>query len=205
MASDRHVHLVVQEATVQEDIALLLRSAAFEVETYDSGLAFMDRLAVAQVGCVLLNIHLPGIDGLEVLRRMNFAGSKLPVIILDGHDLPLAVEAIKAGAAGFLEKPYDRETILAALEDGFERLDTGTFEHAARDAAVEAVARLTPREREVMQGLLAGHGNKLIARNLDVSHRTVELHRSNLMEKLGAKGLSGAVRIAIAAGLTPAE
>jgi len=204
MSRDRTVHVVVQEKAARDALALLLRDAAYGVETYASGLIFMDGLAKAKLGCVLLNIHMPGIDGLEVLRLMNLAGSRLPVIILDGHDLPLAVEAIKAGAVGFLEKPYDPETVLAALEEGFERLESGRMEHAVRDAAMEAVARLTPREREVLQGLLAGQGNKLIARCLSLSHRTVELHRSHMMEKLGVKGLSGAVRIAIAGGLEPA-
>lgn len=198
------VHLVVQETAARDSFAQFLRSEAFGVETYASGQIFMDQLAEAKPGCVLLNIHMPGIDGLEVLRLMNLAGSRLPVIILDGHDLPLAVEAIKAGAVGFLEKPYDRETVLSALEEGFERLESGSVAHAVRDAAVLAVSRLTPREREVLQGLLAGHGNKLIARYLSLSHRTVELHRSHMMEKLGVKGLSGAVRIALAGGLEPA-
>lgn len=204
MDPDRTVHVVVQEATERDRLAKLLRGEAYGVETYASGQIFVDGLAEAKAGCVLLNTHMPGLDGLEVLRLMNLAGSRLPVVILDGHDLPLAVEAIKAGAVSFLEKPYDPETLLSALEEGFERLASGSVEHAVRDAAHVAVGRLTPREREVLQGLLAGHGNKLMARYLSLSHRTVELHRSHMMDKLGVTSLSGAVRIALAVGLEPA-
>lgn len=204
MDRDRTVHVVVQEAAERQGFAHLLRSEDFAVVTYASGQIFLEGLPEAKPGCVLLNIHMPGLDGIEVLRRMNLAGSRLPVIILDGHDLPLAVEAIKAGAVGFLEKPHDPETLLSALEEGFERLASGSVEHAVRDAAHLAFGRLTPREREVLQGLLAGHGNKLIARYLSLSHRTVELHRSHMMDKLGVTSLSGAVRIALAVGLEPA-
>lgn len=204
MPRERCVHVVDDDEAARESVGLLLRSIGYRVETYPSGMAFLARLPVAP-GCLLLDIQMPDMDGMEVQRRLNVAGIKLPVIILTGRaDVPLAVQAMKAGAVEFLEKPYTEETLSAALQEGFQRLEAPPGGPAG-ETARRAVSRLTPREREVLQGLLSGQPNKLIARELSVSPRTVELHRANMMEKLGARGLSGAVRIALAAGLDPAH
>lgn len=149
----------------------------------------------------MLNIHMPEIDGLEIQRRMNAAGYGLPVIVLDGDDLPCAVAAMKLGAVEYLVRPYGSEAVRAALEEGFNRLESSRAADAVAEAARNAIAKLTPRERDVLMAMLAGSSNKEIGRGLEISPRTVELHRANLMEKVGARGLSGVIRIALDAGL----
>lgn len=204
MPLERIVHVVDDDEAARESLGLLLRSFGYTVETYESGLVFLERLPEAMSGCVLLDIHMPGIDGLEVQRQLNERRTRMAVVILTGKaDVPLAVRAMKAGAVEFLEKPYRNDELLSALDEGFHRLDTG-LAIRADEAARAQVERLTRREREVLRGMLAGQPNKLIARDLGLSHRTVELHRAKLMDKLGARGLSGAVRIALAAGMSPA-
>lgn len=204
MPHERIVHVVDDDEAARESLGLLLRSFGYTVETYESGTAFLERLPDAMAGCVLLDIHMPGIDGLEVQRRLNERRTRMAVVVLTGKaDVPLAVRAMKAGAVEFLEKPYRNDELLGALDEGFHRLDTGLGIQSDATAR-EQVERLTRREREVLRGMLAGQPNKLIARDLGLSHRTVELHRAKLMDKLGARGLSGAVRIALAAGMSPA-
>ncbi len=161
-----------------------------------------DPIFAKAFGCVLLDLRMPGMDGLAVQREMAARGIKLPVVVVTAHgDVALAVQAMKAGACDFIEKPYDADVILQAAEAALAR---GDEERArARDAeeAASRVAALTPREAEVLQGLVAGQSNKVIAFDLGVSPRTVEVHRANLMAKLGARNLSEAVRIALSAGL----
>lgn len=205
----RHAYVVDDEGAVRRSLSLLLRSAGFEARAFDSGEAFL-RAAAAPgglpYGCVLLDMRMPGLDGLAVQREMAARGLRLPVVVVTAHgDVSLAVQAMKSGAADFIEKPYDDEAILRAAGAALAR---GDEERARARAGAEAAARvatLTPREREVLEGLVAGQANKEIARSLGVSHRTVEIHRANLMEKLGARGLSEAVRIALSAGLEAAD
>lgn len=198
MPRERHVHVVDDDRTARESVALLLRARGYQVETYASGLNLLASLPVFP-GCLLLDTHMPAMDGLKLQRRLNAEDVRLPVIMMTGHpDLREAVEAMKAGAVEFLEKPFAEAELLAALDAGFERLE---MDHpSATETARRAISRLTPREREVLQGLLSGLPNRSIAKDLSLSPRTVELHRANMMEKLGARGLSGAVRIALAAG-----
>jgi two-component system response regulator FixJ len=205
MPRERIVHVVDDDEAARESLGLLLRSFGYTVETYESGTVFLERLPDAMAGCVLLDIHMPGVDGLEVQRQLNEKRVRMAVIVLTGRaDVPLAVRAMKAGAVELLEKPYRNDELLPALDEGFRRLETGLGARADDELARQQVERLTRREREVLRGLLAGQPNKLIARDLGLSHRTVELHRAKLMDKLGARGLSGAVRIALAAGMSPA-
>lgn len=202
MPIDRVAYVVDDEATVRRSLALLLRSAGFAVQDFDCGAAFLHAAAALPFGCVLLDLRMPGMDGLAVQREMAARGIKLPVVVVTAHgDVALAVQAMKAGACDFIEKPYGDETILQAAEAALAR---GDEERArARDAedATARVAALTPRETEVLQGLVAGKANKVIAFDLGVSPRTVELHRANVMAKLGARSLSEAVRVALSAGL----
>ena len=204
MPTDRVAYVVDDESTVRRSLALLLRSAGFAVRDFDRGEAFLRAVAEGTLpfGCVLLDLRMPGMDGLAVQREMAARGAKLPVVVVTAHgDVALAVQAMKAGACDFIEKPYDAETILQAAEAALAR---GDEERArARDAEDPAarVAALTPREVEVLQGLVAGRPNKIIAFDLGVSPRTVEIHRANVMAKLGARSLSEAVRIALSAGL----
>lgn len=205
MPGKRWVHLVVHDAALRSSLAKSIEALECRVQVYDSSRAFLAELGGVVPGCVILDIHMPEIDGLEVQRRMNAADLTLPIIVLGGHDVARAVEAMKLGAMEYLERPYTAEALQAALEEGFHRLANGRAVEAIVAAARETIARLTPREREVLLGLMAGCANKQIARDLVVSPRTVELHRANMMEKVGARGLSGVIRIAVAAGMDPAD
>ena len=197
------VHVVDDEASVRRSLTMLLQAAGVGTQAHESGEAFLrtDPRSLT-FGCVLLDIRMPGMDGLSVLRTMNARGLRLPVVVVTAHgDVPLAVEAMKAGACDFVEKPYTAATILGAVEAALSRGDEAMAQ--ARDAteAAARIAALTPRELQVLHGLVAGRQNKVIALDLGLSPRTVEIHRANLMGKLQAGSLSEAVRIALAAGL----
>lgn len=199
-SSERIVHVVDDDEAVRRSAALLLEKAGYHVETYASGRKFLNAVGQAKPGCVLLDLRMPDIDGLAVQRALAVGGYDWPVIVLTAHgDVGTAVLAMKAGAVDFIEKPYDRATLFAAIEGAFERFRQ-SGEQAQRVAvARDLVARLSRRERDVLEGLLAGLPNKAIAFNLGISPRTVEIHRAHMMEKLQARSLSDALRIAIAA------
>ena len=184
----------------------MLRKAGHSVETYASGVQFLKTATREMHGCVLLDVRMPEIDGLEVQARLAERGIMLPVIMLTGHgDVTLAVRAVKAGAIEFLEKPFERTALLAAIDEALSqagRNDRGQL--AAAEASVR-LAALTARERDVLDGMVLGRPNKLIAFDLSIATRTVEVHRANLMEKLAARSLSDVLRIAFAAGLGEAH
>ena len=205
----RVVHVVDDDAAVRRSLALLLRSAGFAVEVHESGDMFLRAAAAPgglRFGCVLLDLRMPGTDGLAVQREMAARGLGLPVVVVTAHgDVPLAVQAMRAGASDFIEKPYGGEAIIRAADAALAR---GEEERARAREAAEAAARvsaLSPREADVLRGLVAGRQNKVIARDLGISPRTVEIHRANLMEKLAAGSLSEAVRTALAAGFDPGQ
>ncbi|WP_431266953.1 response regulator transcription factor [Dankookia sp. P2] len=202
-AAPRVVHVVDDEAVVRRSLALLLQSAGLEPQCHASGEAFLGAATEGLAfGCVLLDIRMPGVDGMAVLRALAERGLQLPVIVVTAHgDVTLAVAAMKAGACDFIEKPYAADALLHAVDAALRR-GAGTLDRA-RDAteAATRLAALTPRETEVLKGLVAGQQNKAIALDLGLSPRTVEIHRANLMAKLRAGSLSEAVRIALAAGL----
>ncbi|MEN2786082.1 response regulator transcription factor [Sphingomonas qilianensis] len=204
--TSRTVHIVDDDEAIRQSIGFTLRKAGYDVETYASGIQFLKQASRSRLGCVLLDVRMPEIDGLEVQARLAAQGIMLPIVMLTGHgDVTLAVRAIKAGAIEFLEKPFERTALLAAIDEALR--------HAGRDdraqlAAAEATVRLaalTARERDVLEGMVVGQPNKLIAYELDIATRTVEVHRANLMEKLSARSLSDVLRIAFAAGLGEAE
>ncbi|HEX3365518.1 response regulator transcription factor [Phenylobacterium sp.] len=202
MPSRRTLHIVDDDDDVRESAALLLDASGYSVTTYSSGFEFLERLDPTIPACVLLDIHMPQMDGLEVQRRLAERGVAFPVIVLTGRgDISIAVQAMKRGAFEFLEKPYLNEILLEAATDAFAKLEAVTEDRAVTAEAKAGVARLTAREKEVLQGLLAGLPNKLIAYELEISVRTVEIYRANVMDKLNAKSLSTAVRIALAAGV----
>jgi two-component system response regulator FixJ len=206
MTQFRTVHIVDDDDAVRESAAILLDSAGYDVITHTSGVAFLEALDGQPLGCVLLDIHMPGLTGLQVQGQLRSRGLDWPVIVLTGQgDVGIAVQAMKNGAFEFLEKPYKNETLLDTLADAFDGLEE---RHQASTRVLEAralIETLTPRELQVMRGLLAGLPNKLIAYELDLSVRTVEIYRANVMGKLKARGLSTAVRIALAAGVQPLE
>ena len=194
------VHLVDDEAAIRRSAGFMLKTSGYRVKSYESGLELLKDLGELDQGSILLDIRMPGMDGLEVQQALRDKGVMLPVIIMTGHgDVSLAVKAMKAGAIDFIEKPFEKATLLGAIEQGVQRLRQ---EEAGRDLAGEAVVRLqalTARERDVLDGLAKGLPNKTIAYDLGISPRTVEIHRANMMAKLGVRSLSEALRIAFAA------
>jgi two-component system, LuxR family, response regulator FixJ len=194
------VHLVDDDEAIRRSAGFMLKTSGFQVKTYESGIELLKDAASLDPGCILLDIRMPGMDGLEVQRKLQDKGVSLPVIIMTGHgDVTLAVQAMKAGAVDFIEKPFEKAALLDALGEGIDRLKRGeASKDRMRDAATRLQA-LTPREREVLDGLAQGLPNKTIAYDLGISPRTVEIHRANLMTKLGVRSLSEALRIAFAA------
>lgn len=198
----RTVHIVDDDEAIRQSVGFLLRKAGYAVETYPAGTPFLKAVTRETRGCVLLDVRMPDLDGFAVQARLAQTGIALPVIMLTGHgDVTLAVRAIKAGAIEFLEKPFERSALLAAIESALAHAARSDREHLAAAGAVVRLAALTPRERDVLDGMVLGRPNKLIAYDLDIATRTVEVHRANLMEKLAARSLSDVLRIAFAAGL----
>lgn len=197
----RTVHVVDDDEAIRHSIGFMLRKAGYTVLTYPSGTEFLKALTRATQGCVLLDVRMPDIDGLEVQARLAAQGIMLPVIMLTGHgDVTLAVRAVKAGAIEFLEKPFERAALLAAIDEALEQARRTDRGQLASAEAVVRLAALTERERDVLAGMVLGRPNKLIAFDLGIATRTVEVHRANLMEKLSARSLSDVLRIAFAAG-----
>jgi two-component system, LuxR family, response regulator FixJ len=202
--ADGKVYLVDDEPAVRRSVAFMLKTAGHDVESFESGEAFLKVAAGLAPGCVLLDVRLGGMDGLAVQEQLRERGIVMPVIIITGHgDVGLAVRAMRAGAVDFIEKPFEKSAIVAAIasaqlhNDGRERLQV-----MAREASTQLNV-LTPRERDVLAGLVDGQSNKVIAYDLGISPRTVEIHRANLMTKLGVESLSDALRIAFMARLGP--
>lgn len=199
-SGDRLVHLVDDDAGIRRSVGFMLRTSGHRVETYESGLELLSKARDLDEGCILLDIRMPGMDGLEVQQALQEKGVRLPVVIMTGHgDVGLAVRAMKAGAVNFIEKPFEKELLLSSLEEGYRRLtQKEVTQDQGRDAAIRLHA-LTPRERDVLDGLANGLPNKTIAYDLGISPRTVEIHRANLMNKLEVRSLSEALRLAFAA------
>ena len=198
----RTIHVVDDDEAIRHSVGFMLRKAGFRVETYISGSAFLKVVGRETRGCVLLDVRMPEIDGLEVQARLATMGISLPIIILTGHgDVTLAVRAVKAGAIEFLEKPFERSALLKAIEEALDHAARGERSHLASADALVRLAALTARERDVLDAMVLGRPNKLIAYDLDIATRTVEVHRANLMDKLGCRSLSDVLRIAFAAGL----
>ena len=201
---DRTVHVVDDDSAVRRSLERLLDAAGFHAVSYQSPAAFLNAASGLSAGCVLLDIRMPGVDGLEVQARLNRLRVNLPVIVMTGHgDVPSAVRAMKAGAVDFLEKPFDDETLLNAIGGAFAKASRliGGDREAVR--AAQRIATLSPREREVLDALLAGRPNKVIAFDLNISVRTVEVHRARMMERLGTKQFADAIRLAVMATLAP--
>jgi len=202
MTQSRLIHIIDDEESVRRSAGFMLKTSGFAVQTWASGVAFLKEVRHLDTGCILLDVRMPEMDGPEVQRTLHERGVTMPVIILTGHgDISVAVQAMKAGAVDFIEKPFEKSVLLAAIGAAFERLDaSGEAVSRASEASI-LLRALTPREREVLDGLAQGLPNKTIAYDLGISARTVEVHRANVMLKLGARSLSDALRIAFAAGM----
>ena len=197
--SELVVYVVDDDEAMRDSLAFLLGAAGFSVQTFESAALLLDVLPDSPGGCLVSDVRMPGMDGMELLRRLKATHPGLPVVLVTGHgDVPLAVEAMKLGAADFVEKPFDDERLIEAIRAA---LSGATRDKDPNGEIASRVASLSPRERQVMDGLVAGLSNKSIARVHEISPRTVEVYRANLMAKMQAANLSELVRMAIRGGL----
>jgi two-component system, LuxR family, response regulator FixJ len=203
MPSDKAVvHVIDDDEAMRESLAFLLGAVGMEVRTYESALGFLDVAPNAEAGCVITDVRMPGLSGVDLLRRLRELKLGIPVIVITGHgDVPLAVEAMKIGALDFLEKPFDDEVLLASVRSALNQLDQDQRRQGERNEIERRLAALSNRERDVLEGLVSGHANKQIAYDLGISPRTIEIYRANLMTKMQAASLSDLVRMALIAGI----
>jgi two-component system, LuxR family, response regulator FixJ len=199
MSADRLVHIVDDDTAVRRSLERLLFAAGFEAISYESAPAFLDAAPKLSSGCLLLDIRMPGMDGFELQARLNDFNFRVPIVVITAQgDVSTAVRAMKAGAVDFVEKPYDDEVLINSIEAALARVSELDRSREAAEAAAR-IASLSPREREVLEALMAGHANKVIAFDLGISVRTVEVHRARMMERLGTTQLAEAVRLAVMA------
>jgi len=199
MPSEATVHIIDDDDAVRHSLEFLLKTANIEVYSYDSGEAFLEKMQTTE-GCVVTDIRMPGISGLDLMVRMKERHLNMPVIVITGHgDVPLAVEAMKLGATDFLEKPFDDDALLAAVNAALNRYRHEGARAAEKAQISERLASLTNRERQVLDSLVMGHPNKIIGYDLGISARTVEIYRANVMTKMQASSLSDLVRMSLIA------
>lgn len=197
-----YIHLVDDDEAIRHSASFMLRHAGYRVKTYEDGVTFLKSADGLEQGCILLDVRMPIMDGLEVLDQLGQRGVDVPVIILTGHgDVSVAVEAMKKGAIDFIEKPYEKHTLITAIKGGLERTEDKAGQARREDSAKARLNILTPRETDVLECLVDGMTNKAIAETYAISARTVEIHRANLMEKLEADSLSAVLKVAFAAGI----
>jgi len=200
------VHVIDDDEASRQSLEFLLQTADIEVETYASAAAFLDRVAGIGASCIITDVRMPGMSGIDLLRRLKDLKIEAPVIVITGHgDIALAVEAMKIGATDFLEKPFDDEVLLASVRSALRQRDADEKRNAERAEVESRLAALSNRERDVLTGLVAGRANKQIAYELGISPRTVEIYRANLMNKMQAGSLSDLVRMALVVGMLGAE
>ena len=201
MATDHVVHVIDDDVEVRQSLAFLLSTAGLAVRVHESALAFLKILPTVTEGCVVTDIRMPGMNGLELQQHLREHQSRLPVIVMTGHgDVALAVEAMKAGAIDFIEKPFDDEVLLSAIRAALAHRAVASERQARMAAVQERLAKLSEREREVLDRLINGKANKVIAYELGISPRTVEVYRANVMTKMQADSLSELVRMALMNG-----
>ncbi|MCG7391559.1 response regulator transcription factor FixJ [Microvirga sp. ACRRW] len=204
MPSEAIVHVVDDDLAVRQSLSFLLASDGLPVRIHESASAFLDHVEVATGGCIVTDVRMPGIDGIEFLKRLKSRGFTLPVIVMTGHaDVPLAVEAMKEGAIDFIEKPFDDDLFLAAVRAALKRQEKHAHQDAQTAEVRARVQALSERESQVLEGLVAGKANKVIAYDLGISPRTVEIYRANVMSKMQASSLSELVRMALLVGARP--
>jgi len=202
MSSKALVHVIDDDEAARDSLEFLLRSARIEVRTHESAVAFLKAVPSISAGCIITDVRMPDMTGVDLLRHLRDRRVAVPVIVITGHgDIALAVEAMKMGAVDFLEKPFDDDVLLASVRSALTRSEKDArlgVEHAELN---DRIATLSNREREVLEGLVAGHPNKIIAYDLGISPRTVEIYRANVMTKMKAPSLSELVRMALIAGV----
>lgn len=201
--ADYTVHIVDDEEPVRKSLAFLLTMAGFTVRVHESATTFVDAAPSIRNGCLVTDLRMPDMSGVELLRQLGAMPAHIPSIVITGHgDVPMAVAAMKAGALDFIEKPFEDEVLIEAIKRAAAKLSS---EPGGEDVAAirTRLERLSEREREVLSGVVAGLPNKTIAYDLDISPRTVEVHRANVMSKMEARSLPELVRMALAAGFGP--
>ena len=198
MASSEVVHVIDDDADVRQSLAFLLSTAGIAVRVHESAIAFLQALPTIEGGCIVTDVRMPGMDGLALQRRLKADKSSIPVIVMTGHgDIALAVEAMKAGAVDFIEKPFDDDALIGAIKTALSRGRESSERRSAASVVRDRLKLLSDRERQVLDGLVAGKPNKIIAYDLGISPRTVEIYRANVMTKMQADSLSALVRMAL--------
>jgi two-component system response regulator FixJ len=202
MSSSENVYVIDDDPAMRDSLDFLLGSAGFTVRIFESALSFLDVLSELRFGCIVSDVRMPHLDGIELLHRLKAGSKKLPIIIMTGHgDIPLAVEAMKLGALDFLEKPFEDERLIAMINVALRQQVNDVQNETVAAELAARIETLSPRERQVMDGLVAGLSNKLIAREYGISPRTIEVYRANVMTKMQAGSVSELVRQAIRGGL----
>ncbi len=203
--ASHYVYIVDDDRDVRRSLSFMLGASQMHSHPFGSGEDFLDAVPDLQPGCVLLDLRMPKMDGFQVLDELAKREVDWPVIVMTGHgEVPIAVRAMKAGALDFVEKPFSEASLMSCFETAFALLDRSAESGQQKQAALQRVRRLTVRETEVLQGLLAGESNRQLAGRLGISLRTVEMHRANMMESLEVKSLAEALTLSIEAGLKPA-
>src|SRR6202158_3961017 len=196
------VYVIDDDEAMRDSLDFMLGTADFHVTLFESAHKFLDTLSSIEFGCVVSDVRMPGIDGIELLKRLKASPSLFPDVIMTGHgDVPLAVEAMKLGAADFVEKPFEDDRLIGMIDAALKKAEPGVKSEAITLEIASRIATLSPRERQVMDGLGAGLSNKLIARDYDIRPATIEVYRANVMTKMQAASLSELVRLAIRAGV----
>ncbi len=202
MLNERIVHVVDDDPAFRRSVEVLLESAGFATCAYASALVVLDAASQLSGGCILLDIQMPGMNGLELQARFNELGIRLPVIVMTGQgDVATAVQAMKAGAIDFIEKPFADDLLLSTIETALATAAGRASRKRTIGDAAALIAMLSPRERQVLEGILAGRSSKMIAHDFGISTRTVEVHRARMLERLGTRGIAEAIRLAVMAGL----
>ncbi|MBN7769706.1 response regulator transcription factor [Marinobacter daepoensis] len=192
------VYVVEDDEAVRDSLELLLKSDGKPVKPYESASAFLKDYSDKMAGCIVLDIRMPGMDGMELQKKLNDKHSILPIIFVTGHgDVPMAVDAMKEGAVDFIQKPYREEALLEKIEAALEQDREQRKSLDEKQEIIRRVKSLTPREREIMDRMIAGQANKVIAIELEISQRTVEIHRSRVMHKMGTHSLAHLVRMVL--------
>jgi len=196
--SQQIVYIVEDDEAVRDSLEMMLVSMEHKVETFPTANAFLESYSEAMAGCIVLDIRMPGMDGMELQKELNSRNSILPIIFVTGHgDVPMAVEAMQLGAIDFIQKPYREQELLEKIKAALE-LDAEQRESLTeKKEIIRRLEELTPREKEIMDMMIEGHANKVIAIDLDISQRTVEIHRSRVMHKMGTHSLAHLVRMVL--------
>ena len=206
MPFESTVHVIDDDEAIRDSLTFLLRTARLDVLSYPSATAFLEALPEANLSCVITDVRMPGMSGIDLLRHLRERKISVPVIVITGHgDIPLAVEAMRIGAIDFLEKPFDDEVLIASVKTALRQKEGEAKRHGERAEIEGRLAALSNRERDVLGGLVAGRANKQIAFDLGISPRTVEIYRANLMSKMQAGSLSDLVRMALIAEIVGQE